>query len=272
MTDIHSYYKKLGILGFEGHSQQCESETKFLKNIVNDDIMKNVLEIGFNAGHSADTFLSSNLTINLVSFDLGEHDYVKLGKEYIDEKYPGRHELILGDSKVTIPEYISNNKLNKQFDLIFIDGGHKFEQAKRDILNCKKLAHSETIVIMDDTMNRDEWIKSWNIGPNQAWNEAIAYDYIIPLGFKDFSDTHGLSWGKYTNLPIKKGNIIRIGGSDKQIKVMELNKFYPSDTKLSFKHNFKDTFSYIFKDKKLIIKRKDENCGWGQNLIGYLDN
>lgn len=198
MSSLIDFYNNVGVRDFEGYSAMNLEETKFLKDIVNSDSITNVMEIGFNAGHSAETFLSSNKNIKLVSFDIGYHHYVKLGKEFIDNNYPNRHELILGNSLDSIPEYINKNN-NKTFDLIFIDGGHDYNTAKKDLLNCKKLSHKNTIVIMDDTMNNKEWVNYWNVGPNQAWTEAIEYNFVTGLGSKDFSQSHGLSWGKYVH-------------------------------------------------------------------------
>jgi len=46
------------------------------------------MEIGFNAGHSAEVFLKNNNELFLTSFDLGFHDYITAAKEYIELKYP----------------------------------------------------------------------------------------------------------------------------------------------------------------------------------------
>lgn len=195
MSNLTDYYQELNITNFEGYSQQCDQESDFLRNIVSSESIKNVMEIGFNAGHSAELFLSSNKKINLVSFDIGDHDYVNIGKKFIDDNYPDKHELIIGNSLETVPKYIQEKKM--KFDLIFIDGGHSYDVANGDLLNCKKLAHDKTIVILDDTMNNTNHINDWNIGPNRAWKEAKENKIIKEIGSTDFSWSHGLSWGYY---------------------------------------------------------------------------
>ena len=177
----------------EGYSQEVLGQTEFLKNIVNKNI-KRVLEIGFNGGHSAELFLSTNPNIELVSFDIGCHDYVSLGKNFIDQNYPNRHELVIGDSLKTVPKYSINKGL---FDIIFIDGGHDYKVSKGDLINCKRLSHKDTIVIMDDTMRKKVWKKPWNNGPNRAWDEGIKEGIIKELGSEDFEIGRGQSWGKY---------------------------------------------------------------------------
>ena len=65
-------------------------------------------------------------------------------------------------------------------------------------------------------------------------------------------------------------NIIKIGSSETNTKIIYLDKIYPTDTKLFFFYNYKDTFTYIFNNNELSITRTDETIGWGQDLLGYL--
>jgi predicted O-methyltransferase YrrM len=194
MNSIDKFHNEHKSNVTEGYSQQSKDETAFLEKIVNDKNIKTVMEIGFNGGHSADVFLRTNPDMHLTSFDLGAHKYVKVGKAYIDKTYPGRHKLILGDSRKTIPQFLCDNK-DKTFDLIFIDGGHDGDVPEKDIGNCSHLAHKDTIVIMDD-INRKN-VQRWNIKPNKAWDMFRNSGQVTEIESIVFSATHGVAYGKY---------------------------------------------------------------------------
>lgn len=194
MSNLKEHFKKHNIIPTEGYSQEVPSQAAFLKTVVCSPFVKRVMEIGFNGGHSAELFLSSNPAINLVSFDICEHDYLKHGKQFIDKVYPDRHTLIIGNSLYSVPEY---SKTEKPFDVIFIDGGHDYPVAYGDIINCKNLAHSDTLVIMDDTVKNKNWLMHWNHGPNRAWADCISNKVIQEIGSEDCEPGRGHSWGRY---------------------------------------------------------------------------
>ena len=192
---ITNYLSSRGFHHFEGYSQQIPKQvTDLIKLSSASDI--HVMEIGFNAGHSAEVFLQNNPTLTLTSFDLGHHSYVSAAKEYIDATYPNRHTLILGDSTVTVPTYINNNP-GKTFDLIFIDGGHDYRIARADLENCRKIANNDTVVIMDDTMFTNAWIAGWNTGPTKTWVEHLNNQTITEIHRVDYCHGRGMTWGKY---------------------------------------------------------------------------
>jgi len=193
---LDEYLKQFDIERFEGYSAQVEQQVELLKKLASNNNIKNILEIGFNAGHSAEIFLSSNKSATVTSFDVNRHKYTLLGKDYIDQTYPKRHTLITGNSLVEVPKFTALNP-DTTFDLIFIDGGHQYHVAKDDIKNCCNLAHADTIVIMDDTINNSELLRRWNDGPNKAWKEAIDTGMVNQLDSADWTFGRGCSWGNY---------------------------------------------------------------------------
>lgn len=191
---ITSFLNSRGFNSFEGYTQVTQ-HVEDLIHLTKKENLK-VMEIGFNAGHSAEIFLKNNNTIHLTSFDIEGWNYVLTAKEYIDDTYPNRHTLIIGDSRITIPKYVHDNK-NSKFDIIFIDGGHDYDIVKADITNCFHLAHKDTIVIVDDTMYTKVWESPWTIGPTTVWKEFLENNKVSELGRKDYQPGIGMTWGKY---------------------------------------------------------------------------
>lgn len=106
---------------------------------------KSILEIGFNAGHSAALYTYANPEIIIRSFDLCSHKYSKPCGELLARTLSD-FKLIPGDSRETLRDY---NEA-PAFDLIHIDGGHGYSAAKSDLYECKKFSTKETILIFDD--------------------------------------------------------------------------------------------------------------------------
>lgn len=108
----------------------------------------NIMEIGFNAGHSSLLYLLANPNSKLTIFDICEHKYTIPCFKYLQSAFPNRLQIFKGDSTKTIPKFIINNP-NTKFDLIHIDGAHFGDIPNQDFYNSLKLATD--IIVWDDT-------------------------------------------------------------------------------------------------------------------------
>jgi predicted O-methyltransferase YrrM len=192
MSTLNNYFKANNVVVTEGYSQQVPQQCNDLIELVKN--ANNILEIGFNGGHSSELFLTHSIA-KVVSFDLGEHHYLIDGKKYIDYKFPGRHTLLLGDSHKTLRNFkaISNAK----FDFLFIDGDHMYDGALQDLMDCRELAAPNAVLVFDDVIYKPELSCSWTTGPTKAWQDMIKMDNIVELGYKEYSRGRGMVFGKY---------------------------------------------------------------------------
>ena len=136
------------------HKNQLRKNCNKIKNLkVLAKNCKNYLEVGFNAGHSCFTILDSNPKIkNVLIFDINSHKYTEPTFNQVKKWNKSTNfNFIKGDSTRTIPLY----NVDKKFDLIHIDGGHSFQIAKQDIINCKKFATNNHLLIIDDCNNKN---------------------------------------------------------------------------------------------------------------------
>lgn len=189
---LKEFFERNNVNFIEGYSQQIPQQVTDLKNLVKN--ATNILEIGFNGGHSSEIFLENSLA-NVTSFDLGEHHYVIDGKRFIDSKYPGRHTLILGDSHKTIPEFKTTS--NTQFDFLFVDGDHSYDGALKDLMDCRDLALPNAVLVFDDVIYKKELEMHWTVGPTNAWNDMKTMNKIEELGYCEYSSGRGMVFGKY---------------------------------------------------------------------------
>jgi hypothetical protein len=120
------------------------------KNIfVYSRLVTDILEIGFNAGHSTFLYLIANPISKIRLFDLGEHKYSRLCYDYLCKEFPDRLSIVWGNSVDTLAKY----SLKVDYDLIHIDGGRFRYIVESDIRNCERLSSNETIVIVNDSSN-----------------------------------------------------------------------------------------------------------------------
>jgi FkbM family methyltransferase len=209
----------------EGGSYQIGAQVARLRALVAKRAPKSIMEIGFNAGHSALIFLANTPPdTKVVSFDLGEYAYVFAAKRYIDSVFPGRHTLVTGDSTMTIPKYeeqVAHRMKDPvtappmRFDFIFIDGGHQNDIPMKDILNSQRLARDDRTIVAIDDISRDPSRQvHYTIQPTNAWSQMVNTGVIREHGYDDYFTNNnndascptdckarGMAWGEYCLLP-----------------------------------------------------------------------
>lgn len=108
--------------------------------------VSSILEIGFNAGHSANVFLSSNPSLRYVGVDIGTHRYSRPCAAHLASTYPGRFNVHWSDSRAFLPRVRDGF-----FDAVHVDGGHSKEQAEFDMAHAVRICKTGGLVILDDT-------------------------------------------------------------------------------------------------------------------------
>ncbi len=127
----------------EGHVSHAQIE--YLRSILKQHhYIHKVMEIGFNGGHSAVAMLDARPDVHVTSFDIVRHEYVESAKEFVDELFPGRHELVRGNSMETLPKH------NARYEFALVDGGHFGLVPESDLRNAIRLTGRGCLIVVDD--------------------------------------------------------------------------------------------------------------------------
>jgi predicted O-methyltransferase YrrM len=107
-----------------------------------------MLEIGFNLGFGAHCFLSNSANLAYTGIDINEHSDVMAASSLILENFPN-HKIKFqwGPSCDILPQYVN---INKEFQIIHIDGSHKLDDVRIDLSFCDKLLELGGVLILDD--------------------------------------------------------------------------------------------------------------------------
>ncbi|MCG7394391.1 class I SAM-dependent methyltransferase [Microvirga sp. ACRRW] len=110
-----------------------------------------LLEVGFNAGHSAILALAANPRLHYVGVDICSNAYTEKCAEYLAGVFGSRFEMLKGNSLEVLPNIATHR--NDVFDVFHVDGGHGESIARTDISNCIHIARrsKRCHLIMDDT-------------------------------------------------------------------------------------------------------------------------
>jgi hypothetical protein len=217
----------------EGHSGSILNQTReyyYLSKEINAQV---ICEVGFNAGHSASSFLFGSPGARYVGFDLGhmpspvrpdsiehgKHNYTTaclslLRAQFADDILPGNNtaspelsrkiNLVVGDSTQTVPAFAKKHP-KFRCDLIHVDGGHFGNIPIWDMKNMAMLSREDgtTRVILDDAPCRipieNKGITAGCLAPKDAWYTVRRSGAVNDIRCERYGNTRGFCVGKYTS-------------------------------------------------------------------------
>jgi hypothetical protein len=141
----------------EGHVIPNDMTCRMVYVILKMTRSKNILEIGFNYGHSAYVFLNTDTSLKYHSIDICQYDHTAVNANKLIDMYPDRFEFTHMSSHDIDPSKVSH------YDMIFIDGDHSIDGMSRDLNLCQQ--SRPKYILFDDYVGRlsmDEKIDSPN--------------------------------------------------------------------------------------------------------------
>ena len=102
-------------------------------NLVRRPSVRVYCEIGFNGGHSAAAMLLANPGLLVHSFDLMAWRYSNRSQDLLKTMFGPRLTMHPGDSTLTVPAWTRRNP--RECDVLFVDGDHGQNGARKDMVN-----------------------------------------------------------------------------------------------------------------------------------------
>ena len=132
-----------------------------------------------------------------------------------------------GTMRMTSDEFFKNN--NKEFDLIFLDGLHTYEQTINDINNSLKFIREKGVIIIHDCLPK----KIWNqIVPRVYghWNGDV-WKAIVHSRTYDYADTYTCVADHGLGIIFKRKNRDQLKLEEKKFKNLKFADYYKNHKK-----------------------------------------
>ena len=146
VNSVPNHHNVFGNFGISRSFDQLHKDLKECLDIVQPKVM---VEIGFNAGHSATIFLEHLPELKLYAYDIALRNYTEPCGEALMKHYGERFVYETKDSHKmeNIPEC----------DLLFIDGDHSYNGVKNDMNLVMK---TNARYVLCDDMNQPDMLKA----------------------------------------------------------------------------------------------------------------
>lgn len=155
-------------------------------------LSQNILEIGFNMGHSALFMLIANPNCKIDCIDICEHIYTQHCFNYLSTVFSNRIRLLKGSSHSVLENYEEPDA-----DLCHIDGNHEFHTANIDFFLSKDKVKIGGFIVFDDT-----WLYHlMNLWKGYLHSKIVSEVEICPQNFDCIETVHSI--GRLTGPKLK---------------------------------------------------------------------
>jgi hypothetical protein len=139
-----------------------------------------IAQIGFNTGHVTFALLRRRqalaakpstpgvVSLEIVSFEPIAHHYTAPAARLIEQRFPGRHALVVGDPDQRLQTYAAEHP-GKLFDLVILDGDRDLNRVLARLQTLRKFCRPGAVVIWNGVGIGDR-----GNGRKQAWDEVKA--------------------------------------------------------------------------------------------------
>ena len=204
----------------EGRSGQIAGQVRMHAELASKRLAKTICETGFNAGHSAASWLRySHPRSKYFGFDAGRtfctspngsgvagcHVYPEVNSHDLKTLIPGGRErvnVIFGDSSKTVPKFAAErSRAGSGFacELVHVDGGRFGHVPHSDLWGFFRVSNRDTLLIMDDV----DCTAAWCTQPNVEWKKAQQEGWVKQDGCRHYAlwepgkFPRGFCWGRY---------------------------------------------------------------------------
>ena len=211
---LEEFYKNISTLPIKVGSIN-QAQQQFIEQFLRDHPeVKHVLETGFHVGLSAATMLAVRNDIIVTSFDIFWFDYTRRAKIFIDISFPGRNNLLAGNSINTLPTFF-NTFPSYSPDFVFIDGGHERPIPYIDLWYILNHVRPGTWVMIDDYCE-----EHGSQGVIEAVNRILSDGILTDaVAYKSFD--RGWVFGKRSEVPLKPTDLTKKESIDSLLRDTE---------------------------------------------------
>ncbi|MFN8276735.1 MAG: class I SAM-dependent methyltransferase [Chitinophagales bacterium] len=117
---------------------------------------KNILELGTSLGFSTAYLAAGAPLANVITIEGNPH-LSALAQQHFRQLQLSQIEVVTGNFDALLPELLPE----KQFDLVFVDGNHRFEPTVRYFEWLLSSTHDQSVLIFDDIYWSEEMRDAW---------------------------------------------------------------------------------------------------------------